>query len=65
MRLLDKHGVVCQVGVGARAETSKGGAERGQRNVEVVNLLRIVGALDMSLSELFAEVEGKEGRGGG
>jgi hypothetical protein len=37
---------------------------RRQRNVGVVNLYRIVRALDMSLSELFAEVEGKEGRDG-
>ena len=35
-----------------------GGVERGQRNVGVVNLYRIATALDMSLSELFAEVEG-------
>lgn len=34
-----------------------GGVERGQRNVGVVNLRRIADALDMSLSELFAEVE--------
>ena len=39
-----------------------GGVERGQRNVGVVNLKRIAEALGMSLSELFAEVEGKEGR---
>jgi transcriptional regulator with XRE-family HTH domain len=42
-----------------------GGVERGQRNVGVVNLHRIAEALGMSLSELFAEVEGKEGREGG
>ena len=42
-----------------------GGVERGQRNVGVVNLYRIAQALDMSLSELFAEVEGKAGREGG
>jgi hypothetical protein len=38
-----------------------GGVERGQRNVGIVNLYRIAGALNMSLSELFAEVEDKEG----
>jgi transcriptional regulator with XRE-family HTH domain len=42
-----------------------GGVERGQRNVGVVNLYRIARALDMSLSELVAEVEGTEGREGG
>lgn len=42
-----------------------GGVERGQRNVGVVNLYRIAAALDMSLSELFAEVESEEGRDGG
>ncbi len=42
-----------------------GGVERGQRNVGVVNLYRIARALDMSLSELFAEVEAREGREGG
>lgn len=39
-----------------------GGVERGQRNVGVVNLYRIAEALDMSLSELFAEVEGAKDR---
>lgn len=34
-----------------------GGVERGQRNVGVVNLYRIAETLDMSLSELFAEME--------
>ena len=42
-----------------------GGVERGQRNVGVVNLYRIARALDMSLAELFAEVEGSKGRGDG
>jgi transcriptional regulator with XRE-family HTH domain len=42
-----------------------GGVERGQRNVGVVNLYRIAQALDMSLSELFAEVESEEGQEGG
>jgi hypothetical protein len=37
-----------------------GGVERGQRNVGVVNLYRIARALDMSLSELFAEVDSQE-----
>lgn len=37
-----------------------GGIERGQRNVGVVNLYRIAEALNMSLTELFAEVEGSE-----
>ena len=41
------------------------GSPRGQRNVGVVNLHRIAEALGMSLSELFAEVEGKAGREGG
>jgi transcriptional regulator with XRE-family HTH domain len=41
-----------------------GGVERNQRNVGVVNLHRIAEALDMSLSELFAEVEGEKGRDG-
>ena len=39
-----------------------GGVERGQRNVGVVNLHRIAEALDMSLSEFFAEMEGEEQR---
>jgi hypothetical protein len=39
-----------------------GGVERGQRNVGVVNLHRIAQALGMSLSELFAEVEGSTAR---
>lgn len=39
-----------------------GGVERGQRNVGVVNLHRIADALNMSLSELFAEVEGSKGQ---
>jgi hypothetical protein len=34
--------------------------ERGPRNVGVVNLQRMAKALDMSLSELFAEVERRE-----
>lgn len=34
-----------------------GGVERGQRNVGVLNLYRIAETLDMSLSELFAEME--------
>jgi transcriptional regulator with XRE-family HTH domain len=38
-----------------------GGVERGQRNVGVVNLYRLARALDMSLSELFAEVESQKG----
>jgi hypothetical protein len=38
-----------------------GGVERGQRNVGVINLYRIARALDMSLSELFAEVEARRG----
>jgi transcriptional regulator with XRE-family HTH domain len=42
-----------------------GGVERGRRNVGVVNLYRIARALDLSLSELLAEVARKEGRGGG
>jgi transcriptional regulator with XRE-family HTH domain len=41
-----------------------GGVERGQRNVGVVNLYRIARALNMSLSELFAEMEGRKGRSG-
>ena len=39
-----------------------GGVERGQRNVGFVNLYRIARALDMSLSELFAEVDSQEVR---
>lgn len=39
-----------------------GGVERGERNVGAVNLYRIAGALGLSLSEFFAEVEGKAGR---
>jgi hypothetical protein len=39
-----------------------GGVERGQRNVGVVNLRRIADALDMSLSELFAEIESEKER---
>ena len=35
-----------------------GGVERSQRNVAVVNPHRIAEALGMSLSELFAEMEG-------
>ena len=35
-----------------------GGVERSQRNVDVVNLHRIAEALGMSLSELFAEMDG-------
>jgi transcriptional regulator with XRE-family HTH domain len=45
--------------------TYMGRVERGQRNVGVVNLYRIAMALDMSLSELFAEVEARKGREGG
>lgn len=41
-----------------------GGVERGERNVGAVNLHRIAGALGMSLSEFFAEVEGEEGAKG-
>jgi transcriptional regulator with XRE-family HTH domain len=37
-----------------------GGVERGQRNVGVVNLHRIAEALDLSLSEFFAEMENAE-----
>ena len=37
-----------------------GGIERGERNVGAVNLHRIAGALEMSLSEFFAEVERAE-----
>lgn len=40
------------------------GVERGQRNVGAVDLYRIAEALWMSLSEFFAEVEGKNGRHG-
>jgi hypothetical protein len=42
-----------------------GRIERGQRNVGVVNFYRTTRALDMSLSELFAEVEARKGRDGG
>jgi hypothetical protein len=42
--------------------SGEGGVERGQRNVGVVNLYRIARALDMSLSDLFAEVEAGKGR---
>ena len=45
--------------------TSIGGVERGQRNVGAVNLYRIARALNMSLSELFAEVEARKGRDSG
>jgi transcriptional regulator with XRE-family HTH domain len=41
-----------------------GGVERGQRNIGAVNLYRIAGALGMSLSEFFAEVEKPDKRGG-
>jgi len=40
-----------------------GGVERGQRNVGVVNLYRIADALNLSLSEFFAEMEGAGDRG--
>lgn len=40
-----------------------GGVERGQRNVGAINLYKIAAALGMSLSKLFAEVEGT-GEGG-
>lgn len=40
-----------------------GGVERGQRNVGVVNLHQIAEALDLSLSEFFAEMEDAKGRG--
>jgi transcriptional regulator with XRE-family HTH domain len=33
-----------------------GGIERGERNVALVNIEKIAGALRMSLSELFREV---------
>jgi hypothetical protein len=39
-----------------------GGVKRSQRNVGVVNPRRIAEALGTSLSERFAEMEGKEGR---
>jgi len=42
-----------------------GGVERGQRNVGVVNLYRIAEALNMSLSDLFDEVESSQGRDSG
>ena len=45
--------------------TWREGGPRGQRNVGVVNLQRIAEALGISLSELFAEVEGSERRDGG
>ena len=35
--------------------------ERGRHNVGLVNLRRIAGALDMSLSKLFAEIESQKG----
>ncbi len=41
-----------------------GGVERGQRNVGVVNLHRMAEVLGMSLSELFAVVEGAKQRDG-
>ena len=31
--------------------------ERGERNIAIVNIVRIVGALDLPLSEFFGEVE--------
>ena len=37
-----------------------GGVERGERNVSIVNLLRISNALDMSLSELLTCLDGGE-----
>ena len=40
-----------------------GGIERGERNVGAVNLHRIAGALGMSLSEFFSEVEARKGDG--
>jgi transcriptional regulator with XRE-family HTH domain len=36
-----------------------GGVKRGQRNLGAVNLRRIAGALGMSLSGFFAEIENK------
>jgi transcriptional regulator with XRE-family HTH domain len=39
-----------------------GGVERDQRNVGAVNLHRIAEVLDMSLAELFAEVESTKPR---
>lgn len=34
-----------------------GGIERGERNVAILNLLRIARALEVSVSELFKELE--------
>jgi hypothetical protein len=47
------------------ARKTSWGRQRGRHHVGVVNLRRIAGTLDMSLSELFAEVEGKQRREGG
>ena len=37
--------------------TYLGDAERGERNVAIVNIVRIVSALDVPLSQFFGEVE--------
>jgi hypothetical protein len=72
--VLDSNSITSLWGEGPRAASLclvwssparlRGGVKRGRHHVSVVNLRRIAGTLDMSLSELFAEVEGKERREG-
>ncbi len=38
--------------------TYVGGVERGERNISAVNLLKIATAFDISISELFLDLEG-------
>lgn len=39
--------------------TYYGGIERGERNVAVINLLRIARALDVNVGDLFKDTESK------
>jgi transcriptional regulator with XRE-family HTH domain len=67
VRLLRAARGYCQEAFAQAARLNRaymGGVERGQRNVGVVNLKRIAETLGMSLSQLFAVVEGAKQRDG-
>lgn len=60
LRLLRLEAGISQEELAARAElhrTYVGGIERGERNVAVVNLVRLAKALGVSASELLHEVD--------
>ena len=60
LRTVRQRAGMSQEELAARAgldRTYVGGAERGERNVSLVNLVRLANALGVSLSELVGQIE--------